>query len=48
MSVTLYSPEGTPLSGEATPSAYMKARCDEVGGYVLDDQTGDRVYPKES
>lgn len=46
MSYTMYGPDGTPLSGEAFVSQPMRTRCDEVGGYIQDDSTGQRVYPQ--
>jgi hypothetical protein len=46
MGYTLYSAEGQPLAGDPILEENMKARADEVHGYITDDSTGQRVYPQ--
>jgi len=46
MAYTLHTEDGTPIAGDARLEQHMKARCDEINGYVTDDN-GNRVYPLE-
>lgn len=48
MTYTLHDKDGTPVAGDARFEDTMKGRCDEIGGYITDDNTGDRVYPQEA
>jgi len=47
MTFTLRNPDGTPWGGENHVSKEMRAKADEMGGYITDDTTGDTVYPTE-
>lgn len=47
MSYTVHNAEGVPVAGDAVLSQGMKDYADEIGGYITDDTTGDRVYPEE-
>jgi hypothetical protein len=41
----LYDVNGNPMSGDTHLDGHMKARADELGGYIEDASTGERVYP---
>lgn len=44
---TLYDVNGNPMAGDLSLSREMKARADELDGYILEVATGQRVYPEE-
>lgn len=44
---TLYDKDGNPMAGDTILSKEIKARADEIGGYVKQDATEQVVYPQE-
>ncbi|QKN87704.1 hypothetical protein IXEL_3 [Microbacterium phage Ixel] len=47
MSVTLYDKTGQAVAGDDRIGQPMKDLCNELGGTIKDDQTGETLYPKE-
>ncbi|UVG33788.1 hypothetical protein SEA_HERCULESXL_3 [Microbacterium phage HerculesXL] len=48
MTYTLHDSSGQPVAGDATAGQPMRDRADELHGYIVDDTTGETIYPNYS
>lgn len=44
MSVSLHEADGTDSAGDPKISQIMRNEADRIGGYIVDNETGDIIY----